>query len=56
MIEKEKVTKFVAEKTKMFKKDLRNLLESYDYNNVDKILIHLGENTGIKGGEITIYF
>lgn len=46
---------FACDKIKEFKEDLRKLLETYDCEG-DRILIHLGENNGIKGGEITKYF
>lgn len=44
-----------CDKIKEFKEELKKLLEAYDCEG-DRILIHLGENNGIKGGEITKYF
>lgn len=45
---------------KQFKKELRALLVRYKsylgHQDQDRILIHLGENNGVKGGEIIKYF
>lgn len=42
-------------RVKRFKKELKALLKAYGYE-ADRLLVHFGENNGIKGGEITKYF
>jgi len=49
------IDKLEEERLKMFKKDLKRLLKLYGYDDANRILIHLGENSGIKGCEITKY-
>ena len=39
-----------------FRKALKELIKEYGYGDADKILIHIGENAGVKGGEIIKYF
>lgn len=41
---------------KAFKEAVKKLLAKFGYHGADRILIHLGENCGVKGGEITKYF
>lgn len=40
---------------KEFKQELKELLVRYGYRCVDKLLIHIGENDGVKGGEIIVH-
>ena len=42
----------VTEK-KTFKGELKKLIKEFGYEKVDKIIIHLGENCGVRGGEIS---
>ena len=44
------------QEVKQFKYALKGLLELYGYKGIDKVIIHLGENSGVKGGEIIKYF
>ncbi len=41
---------------KEFKKAIKKVLFEFGYVGADRILIHLGENNGVKGGEIIKYF
>lgn len=37
------------------KQKIKALLIEYGYRDIDRIVLNLGENSGVKGGEVTRY-